>query len=186
MTILQFLAGLGLLVLGGELLTRGAVAFAVALRTSPLVIGLLLVGFGTSTPELAASVQAALADAPGVAVGNVVGSNICNILLILGLAAAIRPIAADPKAFRRDGIALALATAVGVARIRRAPCGSARRMRKSWAWHRVVTRLSLPVPEQPRPRWRSPTGCSRDTSPCPTASGSITRTANAAVSRPMS
>lgn len=78
---------------------------------SPLLIGLTLVGFGTSTPELVASVQAALAGSPGIAVGNIVGSNIANILLILGLSALITPIGVDSKALKRDG-ALVLATAL--------------------------------------------------------------------------
>ncbi len=114
MTFAMLAAGLVLLVLGGELLVRGAVRAAAALGVSPLLIGLTLVGFGTSTPELVTSVQAALVGSPGVAVGNVVGSNICNILLILGLAAVIRPVAADPRAFRRDGPALAAATLAGL------------------------------------------------------------------------
>lgn len=103
MTLLMLAGGLALLVLGGEILVRGAVSTAAALGVSPLMIGLTLVGFGTSTPELVTSVQAALVGAPGVAVGNVVGSNICNILLILGLAALVRPVVANPAAFRRDG-----------------------------------------------------------------------------------
>ncbi len=81
----------------------------------PLVIGLTLVGFGTSAPELVTSLQAALTDAPGIAIGNVVGSNIANILLILGLAALMQPIAVDPVAFRRDGTVLALATLAAIA-----------------------------------------------------------------------
>ncbi len=109
MTNLLFLAGgLILLVLGGELLVRGAVALARRLGVSPLMIGLTLVGFGTSTPELVTSLQAAFADAPGIVVGSVVGSNVANILLILGLAALISPIRATPAAFRRDGSVLLL------------------------------------------------------------------------------
>ena len=68
------LGGLVLLVIGGELLVRGAVAIAERLGMSPLLIGLTLVGFGTSTPELVTSVQAAMAGSPGIAVGNIVGS----------------------------------------------------------------------------------------------------------------
>ena len=109
MTALMLAAGLALLVLGGELLVRGAVAIAKRLGVSPLMIGLTLVGFGTSTPELVTSLQAALAGSPGIAVGNVVGSNTANILLILGLAAVIRPVTATPAAFRRDGSVLVLA-----------------------------------------------------------------------------
>lgn len=110
MTLLMLAGGLALLVLGGEILVRGAVSTAAALGVSPLMIGLTLVGFGTSTPELVTSVQAALVGSPGVAVGNVVGSNICNILLILGLAALVRPVVANPAAFRRDGPVLVAVT----------------------------------------------------------------------------
>jgi cation:H+ antiporter len=101
--------GLVLLVVGGELLVRGAVAAAKSLGVSPLLIGLTLVGFGTSTPELVTSVTAAMAGSPGIAVGNVVGSNTANILLILGAAAIIYPLTVDPKAFKRDAIMLAAA-----------------------------------------------------------------------------
>lgn len=109
---LPLLGGLLLLVLGGDLLVRGAVQVAAALGVSPLLIGLTLVGFGTSTPELVTSVQAALADAPGIAYGNVVGSNIANILLIVGLAAMISPIVVNSAALRRDG-AVMLLVAIG-------------------------------------------------------------------------
>jgi len=85
MTYLLLCFGLALLVGGGELLVRGSIAVATHLKLSPLLIGLTLVGFGTSMPELVTSVEAALAGVPGIAVGNVVGSNIANILLIMGL-----------------------------------------------------------------------------------------------------
>lgn len=97
------LGGLVLLAVGGEFLVRGAVQLAERLGVSPLVIGLTLVGFGTSTPELVASVQASMAGAPGIAVGNIVGSNIANILLILGVSALISPIAVSSRALSRDG-----------------------------------------------------------------------------------
>lgn len=103
MIYLQLLTSLGLLLVGGELLVRGAVALARRLGTSELMIGLTLVGFGTSTPELVTSLDAALAGAPGIAVGNVVGSNIANILLILGVGALIMPMRTTREAFRRDG-----------------------------------------------------------------------------------
>ncbi|MBB4659066.1 calcium/sodium antiporter [Parvularcula dongshanensis] len=114
MSFLLIAVGLVGLLFGGEMLVRGAVSLAKRLGISPLVIGLTLVGFGTSTPELVTSIQAALAGSPGVAVGNVVGSNIANVLLILGMAALIAPVAADPRAFRRDGGALIAATILGV------------------------------------------------------------------------
>jgi cation:H+ antiporter len=104
-------AGLVLLFAGGELLVRGAVRLARALGVPPLVIGITVVGFGTSTPELVASLEAALAGLPGLAVGNIVGSNIANILLILGLAALVTPIACTPQTMRRDG-ALGVAAAL--------------------------------------------------------------------------
>jgi cation:H+ antiporter len=105
----EIIGGLVLLLVGGELLVRGAVASAKSLGVSPLLIGLTLVGFGTSTPELVTSVTAALNNSPGIAVGNVVGSNTANILLILGLAALIYPLAIDPKGFRRDAIMVVVA-----------------------------------------------------------------------------
>ncbi|MFW5680718.1 MAG: calcium/sodium antiporter [Pseudomonadota bacterium] len=113
-TLVLLLSGLGLLLLGGELLVRGAVAVATRLGVSRLLAGLVIVGFGTSTPELMASLDAALSGAPGIAVGNVVGSNIANLLLILGIAALLFPVAVDAKAFHRDGIVLALTTVIGV------------------------------------------------------------------------
>ncbi|WP_371061339.1 calcium/sodium antiporter [Rhodosalinus sp. 5P4] len=106
MTWLLLASGLVLLLAGGEALVRGAVLAATRLGVSPLVIGLTLVGFGTSTPELVASLQAAAAGAPGLALGNVVGSNIANVLLILGLAAVIAPVAVSRGAFLRDGAAV--------------------------------------------------------------------------------
>ncbi len=110
MTIAYLIAGFALLILGGDLIVRGAVKAASALNISPLLIGLTLVGFGTSMPELVTSVQAALAGSPGIAIGNVVGSNIANILLILGLAAIIFPVAMPEKSFWRDGIAVLVST----------------------------------------------------------------------------
>jgi cation:H+ antiporter len=114
LTYLLILAGLVLLVVGGDVMIRGAVSAARGFGVSPLMIGLTLVAFGTSTPELVTSLDAALAGAPGIAVGNVVGSNICNILLILGIAALIKPVGCDARGFRRDGPALALATVAGI------------------------------------------------------------------------
>lgn len=102
--------GLVGLIVGGELLVRGAVSAARAFRISPMIIGLTLVGFGTSTPELVTSLQAALTGSSGIAIGNVVGSNIGNVLLILGIAALVAPIAIDRTAFVRDGAVVALAT----------------------------------------------------------------------------
>lgn len=100
---LPIIGGLLFLILGGELLVRGAVRVAERLGVSPLVIGLTLVGFGTSTPELVTSVQAALLNSPGIAYGNIVGSNIANILLIVGASAILAPMAINSTALRRDG-----------------------------------------------------------------------------------
>ncbi len=110
MAILQIFLGLICLGLGGDALVRGAVGVAERLKISPLVTGLVLVGFGTSMPELVTSLNAVLKGSSGLAIGNVVGSNIANILLILGLTAMIFPIATDPKAFKRDAPMLAFAT----------------------------------------------------------------------------
>lgn len=103
--------GLGLVFLfaGGDLLVRGAVSIAHRMGVSPMLIGITLVGFGTSTPELVTSIDAALRGSPGIAVGNVVGSNIANILLILGIAALIAPILIKPEAFRRDAVMMSAA-----------------------------------------------------------------------------
>ncbi len=104
MDIVVFLvSGLAALILGGELLIRGAVKVAEQLGLSPLLIGLTLVGFGTSAPELVTSVQAALAGSPGIALGNVIGSNIANCLLIGGTAALLCPIVVETRALKRDG-----------------------------------------------------------------------------------
>lgn len=103
MIYIEIAAGLVLLVIGAELLVRGSVTLARRFGVSSLLIGLTLVGFGTSTPELVASVTAALRGSPGIAVGNVVGSNICNVLLILGVSALIYPLATTRRAFVRDG-----------------------------------------------------------------------------------
>lgn len=103
----QLAIGLVLLLAGGDALVRGAVALAKRLGISPLVIGVTLVGFGTSAPELATCIDAALIGAPGIAVGNVVGSNIANVLLILAAGAILHPINAEPAALRRDGPVLA-------------------------------------------------------------------------------
>lgn len=107
-------AGLAMLAAGGDLLVRGAASAARRLGVSPLLIGLTVVGFGTSTPELVTSLQAAFAGSSGIAVGNVVGSNISNLLLVLGLTAVVAPLTVDSRAFRRDGVALMLATGASV------------------------------------------------------------------------
>ncbi|HMO09493.1 MAG TPA: calcium/sodium antiporter [Paracoccaceae bacterium] len=102
MTYILFGFGLILLFFGGDSLVRGASAAALRLRVPPLVVGLTVVGFGTSMPELLVSLQAALRGAGDIALGNVVGSNTANILLILGLSALIGPMAAAFAGLRRD------------------------------------------------------------------------------------
>jgi len=100
---LILLAGFVLLIIGGELLVRGAVRIAERAGMSQLLIGLTIVGFGTSAPELVASVEAARAGSPGIAWGNVVGSNLANSLLILGIASLILPMAVPRGPLWRDG-----------------------------------------------------------------------------------
>ena len=100
--LLALVLGLVFLVGGGELLVRGAAALALKANIPPLLIGLTAVSMGTSAPELFASVEAALEGHPGLAVGNVLGSNVANLALILGLTALIRPVTVDRMALRLD------------------------------------------------------------------------------------
>jgi cation:H+ antiporter len=109
-TVLFFFAGLAGLFVGGEALVRGAVAIACRFRVPPLVIGLTIVGFGTSAPELMVAIQAALAGAPDIAVGNVLGSNIANTLLIMGCAALVWPVVLPFNDLRRDFVIMLAAT----------------------------------------------------------------------------
>lgn len=102
--LLFVLIGVVLLTGGGELLIRGAMSAARRANVSPLLAGLVIVGFGTSSPELVVSIDAALQNQPDIAIGNVVGSNIGNILLILGVCALVRPLAVTPSALSRDGL----------------------------------------------------------------------------------
>lgn len=102
MTPLLFIAGIVLLVSGAELLVRGSARLAAATGISPLVVGLTVVAFGTSSPELAVSVQASMAGEVDIAVGNVVGSNIFNVLLVLGLSAAIVPLVISSQLVRLE------------------------------------------------------------------------------------
>ena len=99
---LFILIGLIALVVGGELLVRGAVRLAERAGVSPLIVGLVIIGFGTSMPELVTSIEATLAGAPGIAWGKVVGSNIANSLLILGASAALAPIVISGPNIMRD------------------------------------------------------------------------------------
>lgn len=101
-TLALFVGGLALLVAGAEGLVRGASRLAAVVGVSPLVIGLTIVAYGTSAPELAVSVKAALAGQPDLGLGNVVGSNVFNVLFILGLSALITPLAVAQQLVRFD------------------------------------------------------------------------------------
>ena len=113
MTALFFLVGAAALIAGAELLVRGAARLATAAGLTPLVIGLTVVAFGTSAPELAVTVGSAWTGQGGMAVGNVVGSNIFNVLLILGLSAAIAPLVVSEQLVRLD-VPLMVAASVAV------------------------------------------------------------------------
>ena len=110
LNVLYLLVGIGLLTVGGEALIRGALGAANRFGVSPLLSGLVIVGFGTSMPELVVSVEAALGGQPDIAIGNVVGSNIANILLILGTCALISPLAVTALALRRDAVTVIAAS----------------------------------------------------------------------------
>ena len=99
---LLLVAGLSILLVGGDVLVRGAVGLAERLKIPALIIGLTIVAFGTSAPELFISVQAALAGVSGIAIGNVVGSNIANVLLVMGLPALIAPSRCDDAGIGRN------------------------------------------------------------------------------------
>ncbi len=103
---LQLIGGFVVLLVAAEAMVRGAVILAEKLGISPMVIGMTVVAFGTSAPELVVSLNAALAGSPGLAVGNIVGSNIANVWLILGAACVVMPILAKPDALKRDVILL--------------------------------------------------------------------------------
>ncbi len=106
------LSGFALLIAGGEIMVRGAVAIAGHLKVPPIVIGLTIVALGTSAPELSVSIDAVLRGAPDIATGNVVGSNLSNILLVLGAAALIKPIKVVPQLIRRDGMMMVASAAL--------------------------------------------------------------------------
>jgi len=109
-SVVFLIVGLGILLSAGELLVRGASGLARIANIPALVVGLTVVAFGTSAPELVVTIQAVADGAAGIAMGNIVGSNIANILLVLGLPAILTPIALDVDRLKRHAIALALAT----------------------------------------------------------------------------
>lgn len=102
MPILLLIAGLVVLVFGGNYLVKGASGLASKANIPPLVIGLTVVAFGTSAPELLVSLKAAMAGSPDISIGNVVGSNIANLGLVLGLTCLIFPVTVDPNILRQD------------------------------------------------------------------------------------
>jgi len=102
MMLFWFIAGLVLLILGAEMLVKGASRIALALKISPLVIGLTVVAFGTSSPELAVSIESSLTAQESITLGTIVGSNIFNVLFILGIAALILPLSVSNQLLRLD------------------------------------------------------------------------------------
>ncbi len=100
--VLLLVGGLIVLILGGDFLVRGASSIALRVHISPLVVGLTIVAFGTSAPELLISVKSALAGSPDLTMGNVVGSNICNLALVLGITALIEPIKVHSDSIKID------------------------------------------------------------------------------------
>ena len=111
---LVLLAGMAVLVLGGEGLVRGASDLAQTYGVSPLAIGLTVVALGTSAPELAVNVSAALADRTGISFGNIMGSNLANMGLVVGVIALIRPVAIETSVVRREIPMMLLATGVAL------------------------------------------------------------------------
>ena len=112
MTYLLIVIGFALLLFGGEIVVRASVSLSERLGVSPMIVGLTVIGFGTSLPELVVNVNAALSGSTGLAIGNVVGSNIANTMLVVGVAAAIQPLVVAPELMRRDTTAMMAATLV--------------------------------------------------------------------------
>ncbi len=101
-TLVLLIIGLIVLIVGGDYLVRGSSSIALRLHLSPLVVGLTIVALGTSAPELLISIQSALKGSPDITMGNVVGSNICNLALVLGLTAVINPVKVKPNSIKID------------------------------------------------------------------------------------
>jgi len=101
-TFLTLVAGLVLLVIGAEFLVKGASKIAAILQISPLIIGLTIVAYGTSAPEMSVSIMSTYSNQGDIAVGNVVGSNICNILLVLGMSSVVAPLLVTKQIIRSD------------------------------------------------------------------------------------
>lgn len=108
--VLMIISGIVLLFIGGELLIKGAVSLAYKLGLSNILVSAVIIGFGTSMPEMTVSLSAALENAPAITIGNVIGSNIANILLILGISSILSPICIDKTSVYQDMIFMLLAT----------------------------------------------------------------------------
>jgi cation:H+ antiporter len=161
---LLIVLGLAGLFVGGEWLVRGGAAIALRFALPPLLIGLTVVGFGTSTPELLVSVDAALRGAPDIAIGNVVGSNIANILLIVGLTALVWPIRVSVGTLRRDTTVMMLSAialvplfiAGGIGRLTGAILLAGLVAYLVWAYRSSSAESDAEAPEiAPRPLWKS-------------------------------
>lgn len=110
MEFLLIIAGLVILVFGGDYLVKGASGIAFRLQVPPMLVGMTVVALGTSSPEMVVTVQAALAGKPDIAIGNVIGSNIANVALILGVTVIIFPIAIKRDSLRYDWVVMMLAS----------------------------------------------------------------------------
>jgi len=109
--IILILFGLGVLLVSGDILVRGAVGLATALKVPALLVSLTIVAFGTSAPELVVSIQAVLQGSGGIAIGNIIGSNIANIFLVLGFPALVYPIATQISGLTRHVVVMLIASA---------------------------------------------------------------------------
>lgn len=123
MSYLLVVAGLVLLIFCGDALVRGAVGLSLRLNIPPLIVGLTVVSMGTSAPELLVCLKAAMSGNPGIAVGNVIGSNVANVLLVLGIPAIVFPIATAQTGIRRNAFMMLGATVVFIAMAANAPFG---------------------------------------------------------------
>jgi cation:H+ antiporter len=121
--LLELLGGFVYLLLGGDLLVRGSVAWAEKSSISPLVIGLTVVAFGTSMPELVVAVDAALSGHSGIAIGNVVGSNVANVLLVLGIPALVYPMLSNQAQVGRHAVFMVGVSVVFIALCFAGPLG---------------------------------------------------------------
>ncbi len=119
--VLLVVSGLAILLIAGDLLVRGAVALAAAIKIPALIISLTIVAFGTSAPELVVTVQAVVTGNDGIALGNIIGSNIANVLLVLGLPAMIYPVTTHVIGLRRHVVVMLMATAAFCAAAYTAP-----------------------------------------------------------------